>query len=89
MIRRKITIINKLGLHARASSKLVQLANKFNCTIFIENGNRRANAKSLMSVMMLSAKIGTIIDIIADGVDENIALSAIHELINSKFGELE
>lgn len=89
MINQKIAIINRLGLHARASSKLVQLANKFNSTIFIENGNRRANAKSLMSVMMLSAKIGSMIDITADGEDENIALSAITELINSKFGELE
>ncbi|HMT03649.1 MAG TPA: HPr family phosphocarrier protein, partial [Burkholderiales bacterium] len=56
MISRKVAITNRLGLHARASSKLVQLANKFNCTIFIEKDRKRANAKSLMSVMMLSAK---------------------------------
>ena len=89
MISLKVAITNKLGLHARASSKLVQLANKFDCTIFIERDIKRANAKSLMSVMMLSAKNGSTIEIIADGVDEIKAATALIDLINSKFGESE
>ncbi len=89
MISRKVAITNRLGLHARASSKLVQLANKFNCTIFIEKDRKRANAKSLMSVMMLSAKNGSMIEIIADGIDEIKAAKALIDLISSKFGESE
>ncbi len=89
MISRKVVITNRLGLHARASSKLVQLANKFNCIIFIEKDKKRANAKSLMSVMMLSAKNGSMIEIIADGIDEIKATNSLIDLISSKFGESE
>ena len=89
-----VVINNKLGLHARACSKLVALASGFNCEIFIvrENNNRIANAKSLMAVMMLAANMGTLIKIIVKGTNLNemdMALNKIVELIKNKFGESE
>ena len=89
MLSKKIEIVNKLGLHARASSKLVELANKFSATITIQREVRMANAKSIMTVMMLAANKGTEITITTDGADEELAMTAITDLINNKFGELE
>ena len=86
---KRIEIINKLGLHARSSSKLVELANKFICQITIEKNQKIANAKSIMAVMMLSANRGSIITIKADGIDEKEATQAISDLINNKFNELD
>ena len=82
-------IINKLGLHARASAKLTQLANKFACEIWLTRNNRRVNAKSIMGVMMLAAGKGSSVLIEADGADADAALKALQELIASKFGEGE
>ena len=82
-------IINKLGLHARASAKLTQLASKFACEIWLTRNNRRVNAKSIMGVMMLAAGKGSSVLIEADGKDADAALKALQELIANKFGEGE
>lgn len=82
-----ITITNKLGLHARASAKLTQLASKFKSEIFIARGSRRVNAKSIMGVMMLAAGLGTTVTIDAEGADADRALEEIVALFGDKFGE--
>ena len=87
MISKTLTIINKLGLHARASSKLVSLANQYQSKVTIEKDGQTANAKSLMTVMMLSASFGSHITISTDGADEVVALEALANLIQNKFGE--
>ena len=89
MLSEQITIINKLGLHARAASKLVNCASQFECEIFITHNNNRVNAKSIMGVMMLAASKGTEITLEADGVDEQEALQAIVDLIQNRFDEEE
>ena len=82
-------ILNKLGLHARASAKLTQLASKFDSDIFICRHGRRANAKSIMGVMMLSVPYDDSITIETSGPDEKAAIEAIISLIEQKFGEEE
>ena len=82
-------IINKLGLHARASARLTQLASKFSCEIWLTRSNRRVNAKSIMGVMMLAAGKGSSVLIEAEGADADAALKALQELIANKFGEWE
>ena len=89
MISKTVLIVNKLGLHARASSKLVMLANKFDSNITISKDNRTANAKSLMTVMMLAANRGSSIVISTDGTDEVAAMEEVTALISSRFGEAE
>ncbi|WP_047540710.1 HPr family phosphocarrier protein [Methylotenera versatilis] len=89
MIKQEITIINKLGLHARASSKLTQTASQFGSEIWVEKNGRRVNAKSIMGVMMLAAGKGSTITLEADGADESIAITALQTLINDYFGEGE
>lgn len=89
MLTHQIEIINKLGLHARASSKLVQLANSFKSNIFIERNGRKANAKSIMSLMMLAASKGSEISLICNGEDELEAQEKIIELFANRFGENE
>ena len=87
MVKKNIKIINKLGLHARASSKLTQLACTFNSEIFlIKNGNK-VNAKSIMEVLMLAASKNTTISLEANGPDEKKAILEIENLINDYFGE--
>ena len=85
----QITIINKLGLHARAASKLVTLAANYDCDIKILYKSKKANGKSIMGVMMLAAGKGSIISIITDGIDENQALEELEKLINNRFDEAE
>lgn len=82
-------IINKLGLHARASAKLSQLASSFGCEIWLTRNGRRVNAKSIMGVMMLAAGKGSAVLIEAEGADADPALAALVELIAKKFGEGE
>jgi phosphocarrier protein HPr len=82
-------IINKLGLHARASARLTQLASKFASEIWLTRNNRRVNAKSIMGVMMLAAGKGSSVLIEANGADADAALKALQELIANKFGEGE
>ncbi len=89
MPSRTITIINKLGLHARAAAKFVQLASNFSCEINIKHGNREVSGKSIMGVMMLAAGMGTEIEIIANGADEKRALDALENLMLDRFGENE
>lgn len=83
------TIANKLGLHARASAKLTQLASGFESEIWLTRSGRRVNAKSIMGVMMLAAGPGTSLIIEAEGADAEAALAAVLELIEDKFGEGE
>jgi phosphocarrier protein HPr len=89
MIKKDIEIINKLGLHARASTKLTQTASQFASEIWIEKSGRKVNAKSIMGVMMLAAAIGSVVTIEADGADEQAAMTALEALINDYFGEGE
>ena len=89
MIKQEIEIINKLGLHARASTKLTQTASQFESEIWIEKNGRKVNAKSIMGVMMLAAAKGATITIEASGADESAAVAALQALINDYFGEGE
>lgn len=89
MARAEIEISNKLGLHARASAKLTQLAGSFNAEVWLEKGSRRINAKSIMGVMMLAAGKGAVIVVETEGSDEQAALEALLKLIADKFGEGE
>ncbi len=89
MIHSNTTIINKLGLHARASAKLSKLAGSFPCEIWIAKGERRINAKSIMGVMMLAAGMDSEVVIDTDGEREQDAMKAILALIADRFGEAE
>lgn len=85
----EIEIINKLGLHARASAKLTQLAAKFKSNVWMSRNQQRINAKSIMGVMMLAAGKGAKVLLEADGEDEVACLEALKTLIHDKFGEEE
>jgi phosphocarrier protein len=89
MIQTRLTISNKLGLHARASAKLTKLAGGYRCEVHLERNGRRVNAKSIMGVMMLAAGLGSEITIETDGADEEAAMRALRELIEARFGEDE
>ncbi len=89
MLQQEIEIINKLGLHARASAKLTQLAASYKCEVMMSRNNRRVNAKSIMGVMMLAAAKGTTVNIETNGADEAEAMQALRALINDYFGEGE
>ena len=89
MISTRITISNKLGLHARASAKLSKLAGTFSCEISLTRGSRRINAKSIMGVMMLAAGMGVEIEVETSGEREREAMDALLALIGDKFGEGE
>lgn len=89
MIRRPITIINKLGLHARATAKLVATASDYESKVRIHGKGREVDAKNIMQVMMLAASQGTEVELIADGPDEEAAIDALTDLINDYFGEGE
>jgi phosphocarrier protein HPr len=86
---REIEIINRLGLHARASAKLTQTAGQFQCEVWLSRNGRRVNGKSIMGVMMLAAARGTTIKLETSGPDANEALGALVALIEDKFGEGE
>ncbi|HWZ71612.1 MAG TPA: HPr family phosphocarrier protein [Casimicrobiaceae bacterium] len=87
MQQREIEIVNKLGLHARASAKLTQLAAKYQCDVSLARSGRKVNAKSIMGVMMLAAGKGSRITLETDGPDETEAMDAIAVLIGDCFGE--
>jgi len=89
MIKKTITISNRLGLHARASAKLTQVASKFQSSVWIARGARRVNAKSIMGVMMLAAGLGSTVELETDGADESDAMAALEKLFADKFGEGE
>jgi phosphocarrier protein len=89
MLQRDITIINKLGLHARASAKLTQLASKFDSQIKMSRTGRQVDAKSIMGVMRLAAGIGSTVTLEIEGPDEQAAMDGLVGLINDRFGEGE
>jgi phosphocarrier protein len=89
MIEQEIEIINKLGLHARASAKLVSTAARFSSRVEIIFGSHTADAKSIMSVMMLAASVGSLVTLKTDGDDEQAAINAMSNLINNYFEEEE
>ncbi len=89
MVRKEITIINKLGLHARAAAKLVTLASEFESDIQLARGSRQVNAKSIMGVMMLAAGKGTNLELTATGTDEETAVLRLEQLVMDRFGEGE
>jgi len=89
MLKTTATISNKLGLHARASSKLTKLASSFACEVWMSRNGRRINAKSIMGVMMLAAGLGSQVELETDGPDEQAAMEALRALIDDKFGEGE
>lgn len=84
-----ITIINRLGLHARAATKLVQTSSQFGAEVHIVKDGQRVSGKSILGVMMLAAAKGSQITLEADGADADAALQALEELINDRFGEGE
>jgi len=89
MLQQDIEIVNKLGLHARASAKLTQTSGQYQSQIWLNRNGKRVNAKSIMGVMMLAASKGSVIGIEIDGADEDLAMKALVDLINDKFGEGE
>ncbi|HKO86958.1 MAG TPA: HPr family phosphocarrier protein [Burkholderiales bacterium] len=89
MPRQEVEIVNKLGLHARASAKLTQTAGKFAADIWLSRNGRRVNAKSIMGVMMLAAGKGSRIEIETSGEDAGAAMDAVVALIGDRFGEGE
>ncbi len=89
MIERDVTIVNKLGLHARAAAKFVTLASTFQSEVSVGRGTRNVNGKSIMGVMMLAASKGTVIKLRTEGPDEHNAMDKLIVLINDCFGEPE
>ncbi|NOY62204.1 MAG: HPr family phosphocarrier protein [Gammaproteobacteria bacterium] len=89
MIERQVTIINKLGLHARAAAKFVSLASQFKSDVELVNDHQRVNGKSIMGVMMLAAARGTALTMCVNGADEQVAADQLEALIADRFGESE
>ncbi len=87
MIAKEVVINNQVGLHARPATFFIQKANEFKSSIWVEKDERRVNAKSLLGVLSLGIIKGTAVTIIADGVDEEAAISTLAELIDSDFSE--
>lgn len=87
MVSRTVTIVNQLGLHARASAKFVQLASRFEAQITVSRGHQTMDGKSIMGVLLLAAARGTPLTIAADGRDETAAVLALTALVESGFGE--
>jgi phosphocarrier protein len=84
-----VTIVNKLGLHARAAAKFVTLSSEFDCEVMLARGGRKVNAKSIMGVMMLAAGKGTDLELTTEGPDEAEAMERLEALIADRFGEDE
>ena len=87
MQTREIKIMNRLGLHARAAAKIVRLAGRFHCRVWVVFEGRRANARSMLAVMMLAASMGSVIRLETSGSDEVVAMTAMSRLIRDGFGE--
>lgn len=88
MIERTVMIVNKLGLHARASAKFVAMANRFPCYIGLKNDEFEVNGKSIMGIMMLAAAKGTALTLVVNGDQEQEAVNALQALIEQRFGEV-
>ena len=89
MIKREVKVVNKLGLHARASARLTQEASRYTSGVWLSRNGRRVNAKSIMGVMMLAAGMGSTVELETDGEDEQAAMAAIERLFAGRFGEAE
>ena len=89
MLQQEVEILNRLGLHARASARLTQVAGQFKSDVWVSRNGRRVNAKSIMGVMMLAAAKGTRMVIETDGPDEAAAMQALERLLADRFGEEE
>lgn len=89
MLQQEVEIINRLGLHARASAKLTEIAGRFKSSVWVSRNGRRVNAKSIMGVMMLAAARGSTLVVETEGPDEQEALAAVTRLITSRFEEAE
>lgn len=89
MLQQEVEIINRLGLHARASAKLTEIAGRFKSSVWVSRNGRRVNAKSIMGVMMLAAARGSTLVVETEGPDEQEALAAVTRLIASRFEEAE
>ena len=87
MARAEVTVVNRLGLHARPSAKLTAMAGRFRAEVWLSRNTRRVNAKSIMGVMMLAAARGSTLVVEAEGIDADDAVKAVVELIASGFGE--
>jgi len=87
MIRKNLEIKNQLGLHARAAAKFVRCAGGFSARITVARGDMRVDGKSIMGVLLLAAPMGTVLEVVAEGDDEDKAIAAIAGLIGNKFGE--
>ena len=87
MFTQEITVKNEVGLHARPATFFIKKANEFKSSVWVEKEERRVNAKSLLGVLSLGIAKGTVITLIADGVDEQEAVAALNELIENNFGE--
>lgn len=89
IVEKEVTIINKLGLHARAATKLAQLSQQFQANITVELDGNKADANSIMALMLLAGAQGKVVKVVADGEDSDSALAAICKLINQRFEEAE
>ena len=87
MITKQLTVLNKLGIHARPAAQFVRVASKFKSLVNVEKDGENVDGKSIMGLMMLAVGWGAIIDVTVEGEDENEAMKALEDLINSKFGE--
>ena len=86
-VEKRLTIVNKLGLHARAASQFVRVANKFNSDVFVAKGDQEVNGKSIMGILILAAAKGSEIRVKAVGEDAESAVNALSELVEAGFGE--
>lgn len=89
MISRQLTLINKLGLHARAANKLLDVTCRFESDITLSFNGKDADGKSIMSVMMLAAPVGSVLDVVVEGPDEQALLNAVEQLVANRFDEDE
>lgn len=89
MIEKQVEIINKLGLHARAATKFASTANKFNSKIQVVFGDKTIDGKSIMALMLLAAAKGSLLTLVTEGQDEELAIDALLDLINNRFNEGE
>jgi len=89
MATRRVELVNRLGLHARAAAKLVHVASRFRCNVNVRHNDEEVNGKSILGLLLLAAPCGSQLDLIAEGDDEGEALDALEGLIREKFGEGE
>lgn len=87
MITKNLTILNKLGIHARPAAQFVRVSSRFQCDVTVEKDDEAVDGKSIMGLMMLAVGCGADIKVITDGADEAEAMAALEELVNRKFGE--